>query len=195
MIHNRFFVSGYRFLVYNKRILLIKGEFKNNDKGNEQLFVTLDHKKAQIKIEEHTLPIPIAQNDNLITKQYYLWVKLPENWREMQKLRIIQCDSDEKKVIRTFSIRTFRKIYREIPHNIDQIKVIDQGIKVKGWYIDTGDTRLDFEKHNKVLESDVHRVRRVDVLNAFPECKKENAIGFEAVLQCQKTDVIKMKFT
>ena len=42
---NKFFVSGYRFHVYNKRILLIKGEFRNNDKGNEKLFVTLDDKK------------------------------------------------------------------------------------------------------------------------------------------------------
>ena len=75
---NKFFVSGYRFHVYNKRILLIKGEFRNNDKGNEKLFVTLDDKKVQVKVEEHELPIPITQNDNLLTKQYYLWIKLPE---------------------------------------------------------------------------------------------------------------------
>ena len=31
-------------------------------------------------------------------------------------------------------------------------------------------------------------------MNAFPECKKENAIGFEAILPCNKTDVVKVKF-
>lgn len=41
MIHNKFFVSGYRFHVYNKRILLIKGEFRNNIQGDEKLFVAL----------------------------------------------------------------------------------------------------------------------------------------------------------
>ena len=134
---NKFFVSGYRFHVYNKRILLIKGEFRNNDKGNEKLFVTLDDKKVQVKVEEYELPIPITQNDNLLTKQYYLWIKLPENWKEMKKLRIVQCGSGKKKIIRTFSIRTICKLYREIPHNIDQMRVIDQGIRIKGWYIDT----------------------------------------------------------
>lgn len=190
---NKFFVSGYRFHVYNKRILLIKGEFRNNDKGNEKLFVTLDDEKLQVKIEEHELPIPVTQNDNLITKQYYLWIKLPGNWKEMKKLRIVQCGLGEKKIIRTFSIRTIQKLYREIPHNIDQMRVIDQGIRIKGWYIDTGDTRLEFEKHNKPIKAEVHQVRRVDVANAFPECKKENAIGFEAILPCNKTDVVKVK--
>ena len=192
---NKFFVSGYRFHVYNKRILLIKGEFRNNDKGNEKLFVTLDDKKVQVKVEEHELPIPITQNDNLLTKQYYLWIKLPENWKEMKKLRIVQCGSGKKKIIRTFSIRTICKLYREIPHNIDQMRVIDQGIRIKGWYIDTGDTRLEFEKHNKPIKAELHQVRRVDVVNAFPECKKENAIGFEAILSCNKTDVVKVKFS
>ena len=191
---NQFFVSGYRFHVYNKRILLIKGEFRNNDKGNEKLFVTLDAKKVQVKIEEHELPIPITQNDNLITKQYYLWIKLPENWKEMKKLCIVQCGLGEKKIIRTLSIRTIRKLYREIPHNIDQMREIDQGIRIKGWYINTGDTRVEFEKHNRPIKAEVRQVRRGDVVNAFPECKREDAIGFEAILPCNKTDVVKVKF-
>lgn len=57
----------------------------------------------------------------MITKQYYLWIKLPENWKEMKKLCIVQCGLGEKKIIRTLSIRTIRKLYREIPHNIDQM--------------------------------------------------------------------------
>ena len=195
MIHNKFFVSGYRFHVYNKRILLIKGEFRNNIQGDEKLFVALDNKKVQTRIEEHNLPIPVTHDDHLITKQYYLWIKLPEDWKEKKKLHVVQYNSDEKKLIKAFSVRTLCKVYREIPHNIDQIRSIDQGVRIKGWYINTEDTIIKFENHNKPLHTDIQRVRRADVLNAFPECKKEDAVGFEAVLPCNKTDVIKVNLT
>ena len=195
MITNQYYVGGYRFHVYNNRILLIMGNFRENDKGNEKVFVVLDHEKMQVKIEEHTLPIPVTLNENLITKQYYLWVKLPKDWKSKKKLRVIQHSENEKKVIKAISEKRIREMSEKIPHNIDQNKSVDEGILVKGWYVNTGDTNVSFESHGELVDAEIRRVRRVDVLNAFPECKKEDAIGFEAVLPCEKQDVFKVYLT
>lgn len=192
MITNQYYVGGYRFHVYNEKILLIMGNFRDNEKGNEKLAVVLDDERLEIKLEEHTLPIPVTLNESLITKQYYLWVKLPENWGKKSKLRVIQHNQNDKKVIKVISVKSICKMSKKIPHSIDQVRIIDEGVRVRGWYIDTANTNIAFKSHGKLIDAEIKRVRRVDVLNAYPECKKEDAIGFETILKCEKQDVLEV---
>lgn len=192
MIENMFFVSGCRFHVYDDNALLVIGNFKKNNKKNEKLFVCLDHSELSIEIEEHPLLVPIAQEDILITKQYYLWVKLPADWKNKKKLSVVQVSGDQRKTVKNYSVKSLKKVLCKIPHNIDQFHKTEDGVKLKGWYVDAGDVSLSLELHHDTLHPEIRRVRRADVLNAFPECKKEDAVGFETSVKCGEKDVVKI---
>lgn len=194
MIENIFYVTDCRFHVYDKNKLFIAGTFKKNNIFKEKLIITLDNKPLDVSIKEHEIIIPRTWGQELITKQYRLWIELPEEWKNKKKLRILQYNEKEKTLVKKIPIKTLKKMSEDVPNCIDQISVQDGKIKLRGWYINTGDVQQFFENHNKQVNVKIRQVHRADIGDIYSECKEEDIIGFEAIVKDEITTKINIHY-
>ena len=90
---NKFVVTACRFHAKEKDQLVITGWFWKNDIEDNKIVIVLDNKKLSYKMKEQDLLLREVKNKDgqLITKQYYLWINLPKDWKQYQKLRVVNC--------------------------------------------------------------------------------------------------------
>lgn len=194
MIENIFYVTGCRFHVHDKNVLFIAGTFRENNMFGEKIIVALDGKKLNMSIKEYEVNIPRTLGQDLLTKQYHLWVKLPENWKAGKTLCVIQSKGQEKSLIKKIPVKTLKKMSVEIPNSIDLITEKDGKIKIRGWYVNTGNTKQSFESNNKPVHVNLKEVYRADVLEAYEECDEKSIVGFEAIVKSKNTKVVRIHY-
>ena len=192
MIENIFYVTGYRFHVFDENVLFIVGSFRKNEIRDEKLIVTLDNKKLRVDIKECEVIVPRTLGQDLITKRYYLRVILPKIWKEHKKIVVEQQDGERQVWVRKIPVSTLVKMSAEIPNSIDEIRKKDGIIKIRGWYINLGDTKQIFKNGNNVLDVKLKKVHRGDVLTEYDECDPEHIVGFEAILKATNIKTIKI---
>lgn len=194
MIENIFYVTGCRFHIYDKNMLFIAGTFRENNIYDQKIISKLDNQELDMSVKEHEVNVPHTLGKDLLTKQYHLWVKLPNEWKKNKQLYIFQSNGNKDRVVKKLSVKTLERMSREIPNNVDLITETDGMFKIRGWYIDTGNTIQKFESKNKALNVKIKEVYRADVLEVYEECKEENIVGFEALVKSDNIKVVKIKY-
>lgn len=192
MMKNLFYIKNYRFHVYNKNMLFMVGSFRQDTMNGERLFAVLDGKKLNLKVEEHELPLSLMQQKGTLTKQYYVWVRLPENWQQGRKLRIVQSDEQEKKLIKAISVGRLKKKHAELACEVENVQMRDGQVIIKGWYENAKDTKIVLKCHGEKLRIEQKIEARPDVKSILPEIKTEDIKGFEVSVENANTDALKM---
>ena len=99
------------------------GSFRQDTMSGERLFAVLDGKKLNLKVEEHELPLSLMQQKGTLTKQYYVWVRLPDNWQQGSKLRIVQSDEKDKKLVKTISVSQLKTKCAELACKVENVQM------------------------------------------------------------------------
>ena len=192
MVKNLFYIKNYRFHIYNKNVLFMVGSFRQDTMSGERLFAVLDGKKLNLKVEEHELPLSLMQQKGTLTKQYYVWVRLPDNWQQGSKLRIVQSDDKDKKLVKTISVSQLKTKCAELACKVENVQMRDNQVIIKGWYENTGDTKVAIKCHGEKLKIERRAEARPDVKAILPEIKTEDIKGFEIIANNANTDALKM---
>lgn len=192
MVKNLFYIKNYRFHIYNKNVLFMVGSFRQDTMSGERLFAVLDGKKLNLKVEEHELPLSLMQQKGTLTKQYYVWVRLPDNWQQGSKLRIVQSDEKDKKLVKTISVSQLKTKCAELACKVENVQMRDNQVIIKGWYENTGDTKVAIKCHGEKLKIERRAEARPDVKAILPEIKTEDIKGFEIIANNANMDALKM---
>ncbi len=194
---NCFIVTGCRFHTKEKNKLLVIGHFEKNVIGENKLLVQLDQQEVPFVLEEkeRLLANVTSSKKMIITKDYFLWIDLPENWRDAKKLRFINVCEEEKEIGLTISVSKLVQDEKKFAKHIDKGNVTDGGFVITGWYIDNGDVNMKFlNMSGDELAVSISRKRRVDVQRAYPENMEEEIVGFEATYSGVVPKKIKVHF-
>lgn len=178
---NSFYVTACRFHTKEKDKLLIIGYFMNNEMGDNRPIVMLDHERLDYVSEERRLlPTCFKEiNGKKITKEYFLWVNLPEKWREYRELKIYNSFPEE--LLLTISRENLLKYETWLASSIDLARKEPGGWRVEGWYMDDGSSEIRFlDMKGNDLSVQIQYVERADVLRAYPENIQSEIVGFSA---------------
>ena len=132
---NKFVVSTYRFHTKDKNKLLVIGHFLDDEIGNNELKIKLDKEEISFVAEEkkRVLGGKVANTGSPVTKDYFLWVSLPENWKTYSKLHIVNvCDGKTVGDI-AYAVSRIKKDEKIIQKHIDQGSLDRGGFLISGW--------------------------------------------------------------
>ena len=183
-MENNFVTSGCRFHTKEANKLVIVGFFEKNEMDNNKLIVQLDGKDLPYTIDESTRQMGnlITASGRFVTKDFFVWVDLPENWQKCKTLKVYNKEGEEQKVVYKASTSKLVKESKKVFYNIDKNELTGQGFLVMGWYVNTDDFKISFkDSKGNVLPVDMVEKRRADVRRAFPEADGEAVMGFEAI--------------
>lgn len=168
---NQFYVRKCRFHIEHKNIVGFLGFFKQEEKGDEYFFASLDNKKVQCQVQEWEY-----REDNFATggeaviyRQCCVWVKLPEGWENKEKLHLVQYNREEKKRIKTVSVEKLVKMRNEIPFHIDFCGMEKEQFLINGWYLCNQEAELILEDSGKLLNYETKAILRSDIRKVLPE--------------------------
>ncbi len=180
---NRFVVTACRFHVKEENKLLIMGWFWENQPNGNRISITLDKKKLPFVIEEKDLGMSELKNKDgmLVTKQYFLWVDLPSNWKQSKKLCVINSHQGIHDISCAVSTQRLKRIGQKVQKYIDKGSANEKGFRISGWYINDGSVNISFtDTEGKKYPVEFKMKKRPDVLRLYPESKAEDVIGFTA---------------
>lgn len=180
---NLFLMTACRFHLKNENSLLVMGNFSDNCMGNNHPIITLDDTELTYEVEERRLlPHCHKQYDGKeITKEYYLWVELPADWEQYQQLSVWNDFESGKELVMHVKKEKLLELKQWIPRSVDRVERREQELQIQGWYISNGETELNFyDSHDKCLSPKIKKNYRGDVLKAYPECQREDVVGFQA---------------
>lgn len=196
-MNNNFIISACRFHTKEKDKLLVVGYFEENLIAENKLSVRLDSKDVACLLEEkeRMLTNTVSSTGTSLTKDYFLWIDLPKDWRNAQKLQVINMLGEKKQIALKVPVRELKSLEKKFAKNIDEKSIIDGGFAISGWYIDCGDVKMQFyEPSGNQLEVSELKRRRVDVNRAFPENTEDEVIGFKAVYKGYVPKKVKILF-
>lgn len=179
---NKFCLLYCRFHAVKKNKLSICGYWKENRKRDTKLVVSLDYSPLEFEIEKQRMiknPLSYIQQGEYEEKQF-LWIDLPENYREYKKVRVFERFQTSLKEIFSADTIWLEGIQKEIPSSIDEITYEGGKTLIRGWCIAGEDYEIHlFNRHGRRQDS-VRYVpqRRPDVEQAYPECEREWIHGF-----------------
>ena len=182
-MENIFLVSVCRFHTKNSKKVVVIGNFSHNLIGDQKLIVTLDGEKLPCTIEEKELVSSQIQSDGgfPISKQYFLWISLPDSWKEKKHFKLIQVNGAEEKTVLDIPVKRLEKYEKKLPKYVDKGTVEEEGFRISGWDIDDGTTKVDFlDQNGNKIDVTVKRKPRPDVKRVYPENEQEEIIGFSA---------------
>lgn len=194
-MENKFWVNNWRPDVKNKRLIIIKGIFKEKEARDNELLVCVDRKKLQFDVEKTTGIISAEQclKQEEIPVEYRITAVLPENYEKYEKIQVFNFHKGVGGEAFSIPMKKFIKKQNKVEKYIEEGKVTSEGIWIKGWYIATEKTTLKVYKGNIQLPLEMTYRRRPDVLKQYPECTEEEIVGFEAVCKGQtanKVDIV-----
>lgn len=196
-MENTFYVTGCRFHTKEKNKLLIIGYFRNNEMGDNRLSVVLDKDQLTYTLEKRRLTAPCVKevNGKKITKEYFLWVQLPETWKKYKQLRIFNYYREEKKLVISIRNEKLLRSEQQIPKSIDTTTVCKDGIKIRGWFLEEEGLNLSFwDMEGNPLFPEVKYENRPDVMREYPEVSCEDIVGFSAIYKGQIPKKIRVSF-
>ena len=194
---NKFVVTTCRLHAIDKNKLLLIGYFEENHKGNNELRVELDNTVLSFEIEEKERLIANKKSSKgvYISKDYFLWVELPETWRNSRTIRLTNLLEKEQQMALRKSVAKLLNEDEKVYQFIDKSTASGVGFVVTGWYVDKNDMLMQFyDESGNELVVDIDKKGRPDVWRLFPDYILEHIVGFEAVCKQKVTDKIKIRF-
>jgi len=194
---NRFRVSTYRFHTLESSKLLVTGFFETGDVGESRLIIKLDKQELSYTFEEikRLEGGSVFRMRDDITKDYYVWIELPEHWKKARQLQIYVVNQSENKRVFRISVSKLKRVEKRFPKFIDTISVREDGFTIAGWCVSQDETPIHFyETTGKELSVDIKKKRRTDVRHAFPENSEDEVVGFEGTYKGTVPRKIKINF-
>ena len=194
---NSFYVTACRFHTKEKDKLLIIGYFLNNVMEGNCPIIMLDDMELNYTFEERQWnPVFFKEiNGKKITQEYFLWATLPENWRDYKEIKVFNTFSRSKEFIIRINREMLLSCAQRIAQNVDMAIKEEDGFKVAGWYIDTGNTTVSFwDMAGNAIPMQMTYVEREDVARAYPENKRSEIYGFEARCEGKVPKKIRVHF-
>ena len=110
-MENAFYIATCRFHVKEKDRLLITGYFLDNRPDGNRIEIRLDGKKLFYTTDGIRLhPLKFRKiRKRLITKQFFLWIHLPKDWREASRLEVLQSYRGKEELMKTFAVSELKK--------------------------------------------------------------------------------------
>lgn len=171
-----------------KRVLIC-GFWKKEDRGAEEILVSLDYTpvKTDIDVQEIIHPVGVCE------KRYFVWIKLPENYRNYKKLKVFERDNVELREVYAVETKKVERLREKPPMSVDEVLVDDRGLCVSGWCIAEEDYDISVRdsKGNQIAGKLTGR-RRTDVEQAYPECEREWIHGYMFTSKEQASGRIKV---
>ena len=196
-MNNNFIVTTCRFHTKEKDKLLLVGHFDENDIGDNKLVAQLDGQELLLEMQEkeRLLANEKSGTGTYISKDYFLWIALPEYWREGEKVQLLCYNGDEQQLAFKIKISKLVSAEKKIFKHVDKGTSSGAGFVINGWYIDLGDVTVQFfDEAGHELEVDIKAKRRADVARVFPENTVDEIVGFEAVYKKKTTNRIRVHF-
>ncbi|MEE1314236.1 MAG: glycosyltransferase family 2 protein [Faecalimonas sp.] len=194
---NDFAVTGCRLHTKEKDKLVIIGYFTENLQGENRLLVQLDGTELAFEMEErrHLFTGQTGANGKPLTKEYVLWIALPEGWKKAKKFVLMNQCEDEQRQAYSLPVAQVMQMEKKIAAYVDNFKRSKEGFSVLGWYIALPDLRIQMlDMSGNELEFEVIKRNRSDVANAYPENSLDEVVGFEAVHKGNIPRKVKMRF-
>lgn len=194
---NNFIATTCRFHTKEKDKLLVVGYFDENDIGDNKLVFKLDKEELSFEIEEKERLLANQKSGagKYISKDYFLWIDLPEYWRDAEKLQLFCSSEDEQQLAFKINISKLESAEKKIFKHVDNGVASGAGFIINGWYLNLGDTSVKFfDEAGKELAVDIKEKRRGDVARVFPENTVDEIVGFEAVYKKKTTNKIRVHF-
>ena len=83
--------------------------------------------------------------------------------------------------MKTFAVSELKNLEKWLANSIDKVNTEEKGFSVEGWYYRRKNASIRFlDENQNELEMKEEKIRRLDVLREYPECKKEEIAGFKA---------------
>lgn len=113
---NNFTVSTCRFHTKEKDRLLIVGYFDNDDIDKNHFDVQLDQATISCEIEQKGRLISNQKSSTgkYISKDYFLWIDLPSNWRKAKKLQVFNNNDEKKQLAFVIKVSKMCKMEKKI---------------------------------------------------------------------------------
>lgn len=196
-MNRNFVATTCRFHTKENDKLLVVGYFNDNDIRENKLEAQLDGEIITFEMEEKERIIANQKSNTgkYISKDYFLWIVLPDDWKNKKTLKIFCYCEGEKQLVFKVKVSKLKDVETKISRNIDSSSVSGKGFVISGWYINCPNTEIRFfDSLGNALEVDLKEKRRADVVRAFPENTTDEIIGFEATYKECTTNQIKIHF-
>ena len=180
---NNFIVTLCRFHTKEKNKLLVMGYFDENFMDQNELSVRLDGKELSYTIDEKKRMTNdfVSESGTTITKDYFIWIELPENWRDGTEIQMTNVCNHTEQLAFEIGVAKLIKTEKKFAKFVEQVNIIDGGFVIKGWYIDVDNVKMSvYNMSNKALSIEIEKQHREDVEWVFPENTTEEIVVFEA---------------
>lgn len=150
-MENAFYIAACRFHVKEKDRLLITGYFLDNRPDGNRIEIRLDGKKLFYTTDGIRLhPLKFRKiRKRLITKQFFLWIHLPKDWRETSRLEVLQSYRGKEELMKTFAVSELRNLEKWLANSIDKVNTEEKGFSVEGWYYSRKNASIRFLDENQ----------------------------------------------
>ncbi len=196
-MNNSFKTTLCRFHTKERNKLLVVGYFEEDVIGENEISVQFDGNDIPFEVQEvkRVLGGIGSRNGRTLTRDYFIWIDLPQHWREGEKLRIINSYHEDGRDEFSISVSKLQKLEKKFHKFIDTGVVNPEGFAIRGWYIDNGHAKMQFfDMTGKELALNVKRNQRVDVKRAYPESSEKEIVGFEAIYQGEIPKKVRVHF-
>lgn len=183
---NSFYIIACRFHTKEKNKLLITGYFRENKPDGNRITIRLDGKELYYTMDGIRLhPMRFRRvKKKLITRQYFLWIRLPKEWKNADKLQVFQNFRGKEEELTSFKVKRLLQLEGWQANSIDSVSLEEKGFSVEGWYINNGKGSMQIrDGKDEILQMEVKYVRRWDVLREYPESRKDHVTGFKAICE------------
>ena len=185
MIKYYFNINDVRIHAKNDDILIIQGWFRKNNPEHNKIKIYLDDKELDFELHEYSddnIKKKYITLDNSVDTEYHFYVKLPEDYKEYEKLYIFTVNQDKKKLMLHITTEHLEDMRKGLIFCVDNIQSIKETKKciVTGWVV--SDDSVEFLITNPRGEKQKIKVSqdaRMDVVANFKETSLETKCGFQ----------------
>ena len=178
-----FTLEKLRFHLLKEDMLVFYGWYRGNNSDGRTLRVYLD--RDELRLNQHI-------NSGVEIRQKYLnyladineeifgEVKLPYDWREFHRFRIVCVRGLERKTIFSVSTRELKKMYNEVGYYLESEQAVEGRVVIGGWAM--GSEPVDFTVTNKKGEKipvQVERYYRKEIAAIYEEAPADYKAGFK----------------
>lgn len=201
MIKYNFNITNMRFDLSDKNLFIIQGWFGKNNSENSHLEVSLDDEMMNIDTKAYSsseIRRKYIARDPFVDTEYNFYVRLPADYAKYENLFIYTVNKEEK--ILTLAVNTVD--LQESQANLDSC--IDsttynkkqKNCLITGWVVAKEPVRLSVATlDNEMLEADISRNKREDVLAYYRQDNIDSNCGFRIVVNNRIPSKLIVKMT
>lgn len=195
MADYNFTLEKLRFHLQKEDTLVFYGWYRGNESDGCTLRVYLD--RDELRLNQHV-------NSDIKVRQKYMHymadireevfgeIKLPHDWRQFRRFRIVCDRRPERKIISSVSTAKLKQMYGEVDYDLEVEQVVEDGVVISGWAMGSEPVQIFVtDKKGEVVPTRVERFYRKDIADIYEEVKENYKAGFKLIVHGRESN----KFT